>query len=163
MDTLKIFEFALMKEKEGLAFFKSAAKRATHPEAKGIFTKLQDEEVKHIQFITEQIAAIKEGKAGTSELAAQLNEDNYFEKQAQKEMLDQMISESMIPDISILHFAYMIERDLSEFYAKSAQSVEGAAMEALMLLANWEKAHENFFKEIHDKLMDVYSKQPWGG
>ena len=163
MEALKVFKYALMKEKEGLVFFTNAAERANNAEAKKIFNKLKEEEAKHIEFITEQIALIKDGKAVTEELADKLNADNYFEKQAQKEMLDQMIDESMIPDISILHFAYMIERDLSEFYAQSAENYEGQAKKALMMLANWEKTHEVFFKQIHDKLMDIYSKQPWGG
>ena len=74
-----------------------------------------------------------------------------------------MISESMVPDISILHFVYIIERDLNEFYAKSAQEAEGTAVDALLMLAEWENSHEKFFKEIHDKLMEMYSNQPWGG
>ena len=163
MDTVKIFEYALMKEKEGLAFFKNAAERAQNSEAQEIFKKLMDEEAKHIKFIMEQIATLKEGYEASTQLAAELNADNYFEQRAQKDMLEQMVTESMVPDISILHFAYIIERDLSGFYAKSAQNVEGAAMNALLMLADWEKSHEKFFKEIHDKLLDIYSNQPWGG
>ncbi len=163
METRKIFEYALMKEKEGLEFFKSAAVRAQNSEAKSIFSKLIDEEIKHIKFIKEQIGSIKDGAEVSKQLATELNADNYFEKRAQKDLLEQTISESMVPDISILHFAYIIERDLSEFYAKSAQDAEGSAMEALLMLAEWEKSHEKFFKEIHDKLMEMYSNQPWGG
>ena len=163
METLKIFEYALMKEKEGLAFFKSAAERAQNSEAKAIFTKLIEEEAKHIKFILEQIGSLKDGKEATKQLSNEIKAENYFEQRALKEFIEQTVMESMVPDISILHFAYIIERDLSEFYAKSAQNAEGAAMQALLMLADWEKTHENFFKEIHDKLMDIYSNQPWGG
>ena len=163
MDNMKVFEYALMKEKEGLEFFLSAGKRAQNGEAKSIFAKLAEEEVKHVKFIKEQIQALKDGNEAGKELAEELNAESFFEARAQKDLLEQTISESMVPDISILHFAYIIEKDLSEFYAKSAQEAEGAAMEALLMLADWEKSHEKFFKDIHDKLLGIYSNQPWGG
>ena len=69
----------------------------------------------------------------------------------------------MIPDVTVFNTAWLIEKDLSEFYAKMAQNTEGKAKEAFIMLSDWEKAHEKFFKEYRDKLSETYSTMPWGG
>ena len=30
-------------------------------------------------------------------------------------------------------------------------------------LANWERGHERFFKQLHDKAFEEYAQMPWGG
>jgi rubrerythrin len=69
----------------------------------------------------------------------------------------------MVPDVTVFNTAWLIEKDLSEFYEKMASQTEGTAKNAFLMLAKWEKGHEKFFKEFRDKLSDVYSKMPWGG
>jgi len=69
----------------------------------------------------------------------------------------------MVPDLSILRMAYLIERDLSEFYEMAAATMEGTAKEALTMLAEWERGHERLFKELHDKIFQEYAAMPWGG
>ncbi|MBW2640151.1 MAG: hypothetical protein JRE10_08310 [Deltaproteobacteria bacterium] len=69
----------------------------------------------------------------------------------------------MIPDVTVFNTAWLIEKDLSEFYGKMAELTKGKARDALLMLSSWEKSHENFFREYRDKLTDVYSKMPWGG
>jgi rubrerythrin len=70
---------------------------------------------------------------------------------------------SMVPDLTVLRMAYLIERDFAEFYETAAQKVEGEASEALTMLARWERGHEQLFKDIHDKLLEEYMNMPWGG
>ncbi|NIS60899.1 MAG: hypothetical protein GTO13_09420 [Proteobacteria bacterium] len=69
----------------------------------------------------------------------------------------------MVPDVAVFNTAWLIEKDLSEFYEKMANNAEGQAREALMMLSEWEKVHEEFFREYRDKLSEIYSKMPWGG
>jgi hypothetical protein len=69
----------------------------------------------------------------------------------------------MVPDVTVFNTAWLIEKDLSEFYEKMANQVEGKAQEALRMLSEWEKGHERFFRKYRDKLTEVYSKMPWGG
>jgi rubrerythrin len=69
----------------------------------------------------------------------------------------------MVPDVSVFNTAWLIEKDLSEFYERMANSTEGKAKEALMRLSRWEKGHELFFRKYRDKLSETYSKMPWGG
>jgi rubrerythrin len=69
----------------------------------------------------------------------------------------------MIPDVTVFNLAWLIEKDLAEFYAKMAAQTDGKAAEALGMLSAWEKEHERFFREYRDKLSDVYAQMPWGG
>jgi rubrerythrin len=69
----------------------------------------------------------------------------------------------MIPDVTVFNTAWLIEKDLSEFYASMAAQTEGKAKDAFKMLSGWEKGHEKFFREFRDKLTDVYSRMPWGG
>ncbi|MBC8418393.1 MAG: hypothetical protein H8E10_07360 [Desulfobacterales bacterium] len=69
----------------------------------------------------------------------------------------------MIPDVTVFNTAWLIEKDLSEFYERMTGNAQGPSVAALKMLASWEKAHEKFFKEYRDKLTETYSKMPWGG
>jgi rubrerythrin len=69
----------------------------------------------------------------------------------------------MVPEVTIFNTAWLIEKDLSEFYQKMADQTAGKAKEALQMLSSWEKGHEKLFREYRDKFQDIYSKMPWGG
>jgi rubrerythrin len=59
--------------------------------------------------------------------------------------------------------AFLIERDLAEFYGGLAPKAEGEARVALERLAAWEREHEQLFKTLHDRVFAEYSEMPWGG
>ncbi len=160
MNLKKIYEYALQREQEGYQFFKSNADKSSHGAAKGVFQKLADEELKHIKFI-QQLIAESERDSGATEIT--LEEDDWFEQKAKEELLDQTLIESMIPDVAVLRTAYLIEHDLSEFYESAAKKASGTAEKAFTMLAKWERAHEAFFKELHDKVFEEYTQMPWGG
>ena len=78
-------------------------------------------------------------------------------------MLDQTVAEAMVPDLPILRMAYLIERDFAEFYETMAGKLDGAPRQVLLMLANWERAHERLFRYLHDQAFEKYSEMPWGG
>lgn len=160
MNLQKIFEYALQREKEGYQFFKTNADKAAHAAAAEVFQKLADEELKHIQFIKNLMKA--EGDEGV-QTQATLETEGWFEDKAEEELLDQSLIESMIPDVAVLRTAYLIESDLSEFYENAAAKSTGSAQKAFLQLAKWERSHEAFFKELHDKVFEEYTQMPWGG
>jgi hypothetical protein len=88
---------------------------------------------------------------------------NYFEERAKKEFLVQCLEGSMVPEVTIFNTAWLIEKDLSEFYEKMAGQTGGKAREALRYLSRWEKTHEKLFREYRDQFSEMYSKLPWGG
>jgi rubrerythrin len=162
---IKIFEYALNQEETGKSFFQHSLKRMGMGAAVSAFKRLIEEEEKHILFIGKILDDLKE--KGEIELPKQkdmgLEPTNYFDVRARSEFLQQCIEGSMVPDVTVFNTAWLIEKDLSEFYEKMANSTEGKAKEALMMLSGWEKGHEEFFREYRDKLSEFYSNMPWGG
>jgi len=162
MNVRRIYEYALQREREGVDFFQRNAERMSHGAAVEIFRKLAAEEQKHIVFIQRLLQALESGQS-TLATDIELKQEGFFSQRAELERLDQTTIESMVPDLTILRIAYLIERDFVEFYETAAQKVEGDASEALKMLARWERGHERLFKDIYDKLLEEYMNMPWGG
>lgn len=162
---VKIFEYALNQEHTGKNFFANALGSMGVGAAVSALEKLIQEEEKHILFIGKILEDLKaEGALSLSSVEGIILEPtNYFDKRADSEFLELCVQDSMVPDVTIFNTAYLIERDLSEFYNTMAQKVSGDAKEALKMLSDWEKAHERFFKRYRDKLTETYWQMPWGG
>ena len=163
--TIKIFEFALNQEKTGKDFFQSSLERMGIGAAVSAFKRLIREEKMHIKFITGILEHLYEDSDfDLDDMAEETpGAENFFDKRARSEFLQQCLEGSMVPDVTVFNTAWLIEKDLSEFYSKMATQTEGKAKEALLMLSQWEKKHEIFFREYRDKLSEVYSKMPWGG
>ncbi len=163
MDIRKIYEYALQREHEGKRFFQQNAERLQHAGVVGAFQRLAREEQKHITFIEELLAALDGGETPEPKAIDVELEEGFFSERAASEMLDQTVAESMVPDLSVLRMAYLIERDFVEFYRSAAEQAEGEAREVLEMLATWERGHERFFKQLHDSAFEAYAEMPWGG
>ena len=146
---VKIFEFALSQEKTGLAFFQSSLKRMGIGAAVSAFKRLIEEEEKHIAFITDILCRLEEDSElvlpDTDEANSEVGD--FFDERARSEFLEQCLEGSMTPDVTVFNTAWLIEKDLSEFYSKMASQTDGKAKEALLMLSQWEKKHEEFLKE----------------
>ncbi|MBN1944419.1 MAG: ferritin family protein [Bradymonadales bacterium] len=163
MDVHKILSYALDREREGFAFFSEHAKKAQHAAVVGVFQRLAEEEMSHIVYIERLMAKL----AGTAvpELDATLgkHDSSFFSDRAASEMIEQTTAEAMVPDLPALRMAFLIERDLAEFYANLAPQAEGEARTMLERLAAWESEHERLFRTLHDRVFAEYSGMPWGG
>lgn len=158
-----IYAYALEREREGKRFFEQNAERLNHSAAVGAFKRLAVEEQKHIDLIQRQIDALDRGESPDAAPAVDLEKEGFFAERAVSELLDQTVVEAMVPDLPILRMAYLIERDFAEFYTMAASRAEGGARTALEKLAEWERAHEMLFKEMHGKAFEEYAQMPWGG
>jgi len=163
--SIKIFEYALQQEETGKRFFQDSLQRMGWGSAVSAFEKLIKEEEHHIFFIKEILSALKQGRS--VELHRQesllLEPTHYFDERAKSEFLQQCLEGSMVPEVTIFNTAWLIEKDLSEFYEKMANQTEGKTKEALEMLSKWEKAHERLFRDYRDKFDEMYSKIAWGG
>lgn len=162
---IQIFEYALNQEKTGMSFFQSSLERMGVGAAVSAFQKLIGEEQKHIDFISGIIRDLKSGNevALGDMVSATIEPTNYFDERSKKEFLEQCVQGSMVPDVTIFNTAWLIEKDLSDFYARMSEKTTGKVSKALGMLSAWEKEHEKFFKEYRDKLSEVYAQMPWGG
>ncbi len=158
----KIYTYALQREIEGRDFFANNAERMSHAAVQEVFKRLAKEEQRHIHIIQAEIDALdEEGKAQDSSPVFQ--ERGFFTDRAQAEMIEQTVSEAMVPDLPVLRMAYLIEKDFAEFYAMAAGKADGKAKEVLESLAAWERTHESLFKQLHDQAFERYADMPWGG
>jgi len=162
---IKIFEYALEQEETGKAFFQNSLERMGMGAAISAFKKLIDEEEHHIRFIKNILGELRQGNPiePLIEKIVVLENTNYFDNRAKSEFLQQCLEGSMVPEVTIFNTAWLIEKDLSEFYEKMSKQTEGKSKEALQMLSDWEKGHEKFFREFRDKISEIYSKMPWGG
>ena len=162
---IKIFEYALNQEETGKQFFQNSLQRMGIGAAISAFKRLVEEEEKHIIFISKILENLRKGESfepsGLEGIV--LKPVNYFDERAKSEFLEQCIEGSMVPDVTVFNTAWLIEKDISEFYAKMAMKAAGKAKSAFQMLADWEKTHERFFREFRDKIAEVYSTMPWGG
>ncbi|MEJ2210106.1 MAG: ferritin family protein [Anaerolineae bacterium] len=164
MDLQKIYEYALQRERDGRDFFRNNAGRFGHAAVTGVFERLAEEEEKHIRFIQALIQRLEAGDAVDVAAGEEMEGVGFFSARAESEMLDQTIIESMVPDLSVLRTAYLIERDFAEFYEMAAGRVEDeTAKKSLEMLAHWERQHEKLFKGMHDRAFEEYASMPWGG
>ena len=162
---IRIFEYALNQEQTGKKFFQDSRARLNIGSAVSAFERLIQEEEKHIQFLQRLISHIKAGeKIGLAEVEEVVLEPvNYFDARAHSEFLERCLEESMVPDVTVFNLAWLIEKDLSEFYHTMSQKTEGEAKLALSMLADWEASHEKFFRQFRDAITETYARMPWGG
>ena len=164
MEVLKIYQYALQREREGRDFFKSNAGRFGHAAVSNAFEKLAAEEEKHIRFIQGLIDGLESDESAAIAAGQAMDEAGFFSQRAESEMLDQTVIEAMVPDLAVLRMAYLIERDFAEFYEMAAARVEDeTAQKSLAMLGRWERQHEKLFKKMHDRAFEEYASMPWGG
>ena len=160
MNIKKILEYALEREHEGKRFFSENAGRLQNAAAQSAFRAIAEEEQRHIEYISAQIAALNSGAEAPS---PELPKAGFFADRAESQSIIDTVAESMVADLPVLRMAYLIERDFAEFYAMAAGKSEGKAREILEMLSNWESGHERLFKRMHDQAFEQYAQMPWGG
>jgi rubrerythrin len=162
---IKIFEYALQQEETGKSFFQDSLRRMGVGAAISAFKRLIQEEEHHILFIKKILEGLNQGNPiePSAEKGLILQPTHYFDDRSKSEFLQQCLEGSMVPEVTIFNTAWLIEKDLSEFYEKMSRETEGKSREALQMLSSWEKEHERFFREFRDKFSEIYSKMPWGG
>lgn len=164
-NVIKIFEYALNQERTGLNFFRQSLQTMGIGAAVTALQRLTLEEEGHIAFISGILEDLRGGREidldNVKELA--IEPTDYFDARARTEFLERCVHGSMIPDVTVFNAAWLIEKDLSDFYSKMAEKVEGTPKSALEMLSKWEAEHEKFFREYRDRLSATYAEMPWGG
>ncbi|MBW1982827.1 MAG: hypothetical protein JRJ12_16615, partial [Deltaproteobacteria bacterium] len=121
---IKVYEYALNQEQTGMSFFQTSLQRLGIGAAVNAFKRLIEEEEKHIVFISTIIENLKQGRDLDLEKVKEvvLEPTNYFDERAKSEFLQQCVEGSMVPDVTVFNTAWLIEKDLSEFYATAARN-----------------------------------------
>jgi len=162
---IKIFEYALNQEHTGKSFFENSLQRMGIGAAVTAFKSLIREEERHIRLITRILRGLR--RTGEMELPEgkdlAIKVTDFFSERSRSEFLERCVEGSMVPEVTIFNTAWLIEKDLSEFYEAMSRQTTGKARRVLTYLAKWEKGHEKFFREYRDRFSELYAKIPWGG
>ncbi len=161
----QIIRYAMQMELDGSNFFKENAEKFVDPTSKKVFIKLAEVEMEHYYFLKEQLDKyLKTDSFDISHEMMDIEEENIFEEREKSEHMSETLTESNVPDITILRMAYLIERDYAEFYKNAAEKAQDEDAKAVFeKLAKWEEGHEKIFKEEYDRRMKEYMTLPWGG
>lgn len=161
----QIMRYAMQMELDGYNFFKEKAEMFVNATTKDLFLKLAQAEMGHYDFIKEQLENYMETDSVDVDFEIMdKKERSIFETREKSEHIDETLTESDIPDITILRMAYLIERDYAEFYKKAAEKTDDNDVKKVFeKLAKWEEGHEKLFKEEYDNRMEEYMNLPWGG
>src|SRR4030065_2410422 len=143
---IRIFDYALQQEETGKSFFQNSLQRMGMGAAISAFKRLIQEEEHHILFIKKILKDLKQGNVIEISLEKEviLEPTHYFDERSKSEFLQQCLEGSMVPEVTIFNTAWLIEKDLSEFYEKMSKQTESKTKEDLQMLSAWEEGHEKF-------------------
>jgi rubrerythrin len=150
--TLQILKDAYQMEVEGAFYYDLLARNAVDVDAKEAYFVMMEEEIKHQEFLMEQIQALStSGRLDFSIISKTVCTEGkgvfpaIFEKTNLK-------TES---ELSSLHIAMMLEKSSLDYYQKSAdESSEPEEKSIFQNLAKWEKQHLNGLSETYEMIRD---------
>ncbi len=146
-----ILKQALLIEKKGKAFYRQVAGAAQHPEVKQFFETMAEEEVRHIEILSDQFRAYHENRRFAS-----LNYDSDAEKSAVANVLTQDLVEAMQAadfEAAAVTAAVAMEKNAIKLYATRAAEATDPEEKALYeWLTRWEKSHLTFLAELESEL-----------
>jgi rubrerythrin len=160
----QVLRYAMQMELDGANFFKENAEKFNNVTSKKLFLDLAQTEMEHYRYLENQLKSYTENKTFDISEEVMARQEDIFQAREESEHLEATLSESDIPDITILRMAYLIERDYKEFYTNAADNANDEAAKAIFTkLAGWEAGHELLFKTEYNKRMKEYMNLPWGG
>lgn len=159
MDLRSIYDYTLRREYEGYEFLLQNAARMQNASAANLLRALAAEEEAHIKHVKALMAALED--ATQEAPALDLEAEGAFAQRTGAELLDAGVLASMMPDVAVLRLAYLIERDMADYYEAMARRLDGQARETFARLAEWERQHAELFGRLHDTLFREYTGLDW--
>ena len=132
---------AILAEMEGMHFYKNAAAGTSDFQAKDIFSRLEEEEQKHVYFLTRHYKALS--TTGMPDIHLLLDQKPAVESGSPifSEALRGRIKDAHF-EMSALSIAVQLEKNGMEFYRSQAGLTEVPEIKKLFnFLADWETEH----------------------
>ena len=159
-----VLRYAMQMEEDGMNFFNEKADLFANPTTTKLFKNLAKIEQEHYKYLERQLNSYLENNEFDLSDEVMEREEDIFKNREESEHIKETLTESDIPDMTILRTAYLIERDFKEFYENAANNAEDDGIKQIFTkLAKWEAGHEALFKKEYDRLMKEYMSLPWGG
>ena len=151
--TTEILKNAILLEKRGQAFYGKVAEQATGKAVKEFFEMMADEEVKHVQILSEQFKTYQE----TNEFTPGEYNKNYSGSIAPKVLTQELKAEMSAADYeaAAISAAMLMEENAIKLYSNRSAEADDPNEKALyQWLADWEKQHLHFLTEIDKELIE---------
>lgn len=150
--TVEILKSAILLEKRGQAFYSNAAGQSKGEAVKSFFEMMADEEVKHVQILSQKFKEYRENK--------KFNAEDY--KDHPLDSASQILTKKIKAEISAAGFeaaaisaAMHMEEKAISIYSDRAIEAEDPNEKALYdWLAKWEAQHLHFLADIDSELRD---------
>jgi rubrerythrin len=146
-----ILKQALLIEKKGNAFYRQVASTARHPEVQQFFETMAEEEVRHIEILSDQYKAYHEKRQ-----FAPLN----YDEAAGARAVDKVLTKDLVAAMQAADFesaavsaAVAMEKNAIKLYGNRAAEASDPEEKALYeWLAQWEKSHLRFLADLESEL-----------
>ena len=156
MDSQKavdILKQALLIEKKGKAFYRQVAGTARHPEVKQFFETMAEEEVRHIEILSEQFKAYHENRQFAS-----LN----YKTDTTEWVADKVLTKDLVEAMQAADFeaaavsaAVAMEKNAIKLYgARAAEATDPEEKALYEWLTRWEQSHLTFLADLEKELTE---------
>lgn len=148
---LDIIKNAVLLEKRGEAFYRTAAGQSSNRPVKEFFETMAAEEVQHIRILSEQFKAFRDtGKF----LAPETSQKGSIAANVLTPEVQARIAAADFEAAAISAAMLMEERAISLYAARSAETQDPQEKALYRWLADWEKEHLEFLAAIDAELKE---------
>lgn len=150
-DTLDILKNAILLEKRGKAFYRTAAKQSTNSDVEAFFETMAQEEVQHVKILSDQFKAFKE----TGQFKApDTTETGTISKNVLTPEVKASIAAADFEAAAISAAMLMEERAISLYTKRGNEAQDPEEKKLYLWLAGWEKEHLTFLAAIDSELKE---------
>jgi rubrerythrin len=149
--TLDILKDAILLEKRGEAFYRTASKQSTNGDVKAFFETMAEEEVQHVKILSDQFRAFKEtGQFKTPETSKM---GTISQNVLTPEVKGRIAAAGF--EAAAISAAMLMEERAISLYAKRGNEAQDPEEKRLyQWLADWEKEHLEFLAAIDADLKE---------
>ncbi|MBC2713189.1 MAG: ferritin family protein [Desulfosarcina sp.] len=149
--TLDILKNAILLEKRGEAFYRTAANQSTNSDVKAFFETMAAEEVQHIKILSDQFKAFEEsGKFK----APDTSETGTISKNVLTSEVKARIAAADFEAAAISAAMLMEERAIALYASRGNEAQDPEEKKLYQWLADWEKEHLEFLAAIDAELKE---------
>lgn len=151
---VEILKQAILLEKRGQAFYSQVAAQASGKAVKQFFEMMADEEVKHVQILSDQFKAYKQNNKFSPDVV----DDDHHSAVANTVLTREMKNEISAADYeaAAISAAMSMEENAIKLYSDRAEAAADSNEKALYAwLAKWEMQHLGFLSEVDKELKEA--------
>lgn len=151
--TIEILKSAILLEKRGKAFYMKVAEQTSGKAVREFFEMMADEEVKHIEILTEQFKSYRLNQVFTPEINMEDHNDTIATKVLTKELKEEISAADY--EAAAISAAMAMEKKAIQLYSGRAEETQDPNEKTLYKwLAEWEMQHLNFLSAIDKELTE---------